>query len=96
MLFVSNRGRGSSKSDLLPGPEWGLVQLFDTGTRKLLDVIVGGNQPTALDLSDDGRLLVFSDFLDDRIRIYSVPPYEEFVRGGGGRARSYLRDLRKP
>jgi sugar lactone lactonase YvrE len=77
------------------GPEWGSVLLFDTETGKVLDAIVGGNQPTALGVSDDGRVLVFSDFLDDRLRVYRIPPYEQLVKGGGGRAKSHLKDLPK-
>jgi hypothetical protein len=71
------------------------VLLFDTSTGQLLDAIVGGNQPTALDLSDDDRVLVFSDFLDNRLRVYRVPPYDELIKGGGGRAKSHRADLKK-
>jgi DNA-binding beta-propeller fold protein YncE len=95
VLFVSCRGANNATSYYLPGPEWGSVLLFDTGTGELLDAIVGGNQPTALDVSDDGTRLVFSDFLDDRLRVYEIPPYEELAAGGGGRAASYRADLAK-
>jgi DNA-binding beta-propeller fold protein YncE len=95
VLFVSNRGARGNVHYTEKGPEWGSVHLIDTESTKLLDAIVGGNQPTALAVSDDGRVLVFSDFLDDRLRVYRVPPYEELVKGGGGRAKSYLKDLPK-
>jgi sugar lactone lactonase YvrE len=96
VLFVSHRGARGDVKYTEPGPEWGSVLLFDTESGKILDAIVGGNQPTALDVSDDGRVLVFSDFLDNRLRVYRVPPHEELVTGKGGRARSHLRDLPKP
>jgi DNA-binding beta-propeller fold protein YncE len=96
VLFVSCRGANNPKSYNLPGPEWGSVLLFDTTTGKLLDAIVGGNQCTALDLSGDGRTLVFSDFLDARMHVYEIPPYATLVAGGGGRAQSHLADIRKP
>jgi DNA-binding beta-propeller fold protein YncE len=95
ILFVSHRGARGDVKYTEPGPEWGSVLLFDTETGKILDAIVGGNQPTALAISDDGKTIVFSDFLDNRLRVYSVPPYEELKKGNGGRAKSHRRDLKK-
>jgi DNA-binding beta-propeller fold protein YncE len=95
ILFVSNRGRNGSQGYLVPGPEWGTVQLFDTETGKLLDAIVGGNQCTGLDVSSDGKVLAFSDFMDSRVRIYRLPTYEELSAGEGGRAKTYLASIRK-
>lgn len=96
VLFVSCRGANNPKSYNLKGPEWGTVLLFDTTTGKPLDAIIGGNQCTALDLSDDGTLLVFSDFLDARLRVYEVPPYEVLARGKGGRYKAHLAEIVKP
>lgn len=95
VLFVSCRGENNAESYYIPGPEWGTVLLFDSASGKPLDAIVGGNQCTALDVSDDGRLLVFSDFLDDRLRVYEVPPYEELAVGGGGRWEAHFTELKK-
>jgi len=95
VLFISCRGENSSVSYYIPGPEWGSVLLVDTSNGKVLDAIVGGNQCTALDVSDDGKLLVFSDFLDNRLRVYSVPSYETLKAGRGGRAISHLADIQK-
>jgi DNA-binding beta-propeller fold protein YncE len=95
VLYVSNRGARGDVDYTEKGPEWGSVLLFDTETGKVLDAIVGGNQPTALAISDDGRTLVFSDFLDNRLRVYRVPPVEQLVKGGGGRAKTHLQDLPK-
>ncbi|MBW6469577.1 MAG: YncE family protein [Coriobacteriia bacterium] len=95
LLFVSCRGANNPKSYYIPGPEWGSILVFDTTTGKGLDAVVAGNQPTALDVSDDGKLLVFSDFLDNRLRVYEIPPYEEFANGGGGRFEARLADIRK-
>ena len=96
VLFVSCRGPNNPESYLDPGPEWGAVLLLDTATGELLDAIVGGNQPTGLDLSADGSLLVFSDFIDNRLNLYDVPGSAELAAGGGGRASSYREDLIKP
>ena len=96
VLFVSCRGANNPKSYNLKGPEWGTVLLFDTATAKPLDAIIGGNQCTALDLSDDGKVLVFSDFLDARLRVYEVPPYEVLEKGNGGRYKAHLSEVVKP
>lgn len=95
VLFVSCRGENNAKSYYIPGPEWGTVLLFDASSGEPLDAIVGGNQCTALDVSDDGSLLVFSDFLDDRLRAYEVPSYEALASGAGGRWDEHFDDLRK-
>lgn len=95
VLFVSNRGANNPVSYYLPGPEWGSIMLLDAATAKPLDGVVGGNQCTALDVSDDGRLLVFSDFLDDRLRVYEVPTFDVLAKGEGGRYPTLARDVRK-
>lgn len=95
ILFVSCRGANNPRSYYIPGPEWGTVLLFDAKSATPLDAIVGGNQCTALDISGDGRTLVFSDFLDHRLRAYHVPAYETLVAGGGGRWEQHFADLRK-
>ena len=94
VLYVSNRGRNGSNY-YLPGPEWGSVIAIDTRTGRILDAIVGGNQPTGLDVSPDGHTLAYSDFLDDRMTLYAIPTYATLAAGHGGRARTYLADLPK-
>ncbi|MCP5033080.1 MAG: YncE family protein [Actinomycetia bacterium] len=95
VLFVSNRGRNNPTSYYLPGPEWGSVLLIDTESGEMLDAIIGGNQTTGLEVSDDGTLLAFSDLLDDRVVVYSVPPTEQLLAGGGGRYEDHLAELPK-
>jgi DNA-binding beta-propeller fold protein YncE len=96
ILYVSCRGRNAANDNYyIPGPEWGSVLLFDTENGKMLDAIVGGNQPTALDVSADGSLMAFSDFLDSRIELFSVPSYEVLKAGNGGRSAVYRPELWK-
>ena len=95
VLYVSNRGKDNPKTYYIPGPEWGSVLAIDTATGKILDAIVGGNQCTGLDVSPDGTLLAFSDFLDNKIRVYAIPDYETLAAGGGGRAEAHLADIVK-
>jgi YVTN family beta-propeller protein len=96
VLYVSNRGKDNPKTGYLTkGPEWGSVLAIDTATGKVLDAIVGGNQCTGLDISPDGSLLAFSDFLDRVIRVYRIPDYDTLLAGNGGRAASHLKDIVK-
>ncbi len=83
VLFVSNRGANNPESYLNIGPEWGTVLAFDTATGRLLDAIVAGNQTTGLDVSPDGHLLAVSDFLDNRIDVYEIPPTDELLASAG-------------
>ena len=46
-------------------------------------MIVGGNQPTGLDVSRDGKTLAFSDFWDHKIKVFSIPSTEYLLENGG-------------
>ena len=94
VLYVSNRGRNGA-CYCAPGPEWGSVLAIDAASGRVLDATVGGNQTTGLDVSSDGRLLAFSDFLDNRLSLFAIPPYRVLAAGGGGRATAHRAELRK-
>lgn len=94
VLYVSNRGRNGA-SYYNPGPEWGSVVVIDTATGRTLDAIVGGNQTTGLDVSPDGRLLAYSDFLDNRVCVFRIPPYAVLAAGDGGRTQEHKTELQK-
>jgi DNA-binding beta-propeller fold protein YncE len=95
VLYVSNRGRNNPETYYKPGPEWGTVVVIDTATGAYLDAIVGGNQTTGLDVSPDGTMLAFSDFLDNRVSVYRIPPFEELIAGNGGRWEAHLAEIAK-
>lgn len=95
ILFISCRGENNPKSYYIPGFEWGTILLVDAADATPLDAIVGGNQCTALDVSDDGKTLLFSDFLDDRLQVYEIPDYATLKAGGGGRWDEHFADLKK-
>jgi len=96
ILFVSSRGINASATNYyVPGPEWGSILLFDAETGEILDAIVAGNQPTALDISPDGQLLVFSDFLDARLEVFAIPSFDILKEGEGGWSDIYQKELRK-
>jgi YVTN family beta-propeller protein len=94
VLYVSNRGK-NGPCYCAPGPEWGSVLAIDAASGRVLDAMVGGNQTTGLEVSPDGRMLAFSDFLDNHVHLYTVPPYRTLAAGGGGRAAAHLKDLPK-
>ena len=95
VLFISNRGENNPISYYIKGYEWGTILLMSTKDGKPLDAIVGGNQCTALAVSADGHTLVFSDFLDNRLRVYAVPGFGALAAGNGGRFAAHFRDLKK-
>lgn len=95
VLYVSNRGKDNPENNKKAGPEWGSILVIDTASGKILDAIVGGNQCTGLDVSANGTLLAFSNFLDDSIRVYSIPDYETLTAGNGGRAGVRLEEIVK-
>jgi len=73
-LYVSCRGHNNPKSFLLKGPDFGKIMVIDLATRKVIEEIEGGNQPTGLDVSPDGRYVVSTDFLDHALRVYERLP----------------------
>jgi DNA-binding beta-propeller fold protein YncE len=95
VLYVSNRGKDNPDNNKEAGPEWGSVLAIDTTSGKVLDAIVGGNQCTGLDVSADGTLLAFSNFLDNSIRVYTIPAYAILIAGNGGRAAAHLEEIVK-
>jgi DNA-binding beta-propeller fold protein YncE len=95
VLYVSNRGANNPESYYLPGPEWGSVLAIDTATGSVLDAIVGGDQTTGLDVSPDGRMLAYSDFLDNHVSVFAIPAYEALAEGDGGRWKAHLEEIEK-
>ena len=72
LLFVSSRGPNNPVDYTLRSPEDGKILVFNTVTKELLTIIKGGNQPTGLDVSNDGNILAFSNFLDNTIELYDI------------------------
>jgi YVTN family beta-propeller protein len=73
-LFVSCRGENNPKDYTKKGPEFGKVYCIDTRTNTVVDWTWGGNQPTGLCVSPDGKAVVFTDFLDLRAEVYGFDP----------------------
>lgn len=81
LLYVSCRGPNNpQKGYLHKGLEMGKIYVIDTAALTVQEFWEGGNQPTGLDISPDGQTLVFSDFLDKRLRIYKkITPTETLL-----------------
>lgn len=71
-LITSSRGPNNPESYLLNSPRPGEITIIDLVTEEIVSKFYGGNQPTGLDISNDGRLLVFSNFRDNNIEIYNI------------------------
>ncbi len=71
-LIVSSRGPNNPESYLLNSPRSGEISIIDLSMNKIICKFYGGNQPTGLDISNDGKLLVFSNFRDDTIELYNI------------------------
>ena len=71
-LFVSCRGPNSTKAYTDRSPVNGKIYLIDCAMFEEISDFEGGNQPTGLDVSPDGRLLCFSNFQDANMELYEI------------------------
>ncbi len=71
-LFVSCRGPNNPSDYTKRSPVDGKIYVIDASTMKTETTITGGNQPTGLALSPDGKLLCFSNFQDATIEVWSI------------------------
>ncbi len=79
VLVVSNRGINHPSGDYsIAGPEWGSVLFFDLMDGNLIYGLVGGNQTTGLDISKDGKFVVFTNFLDGSLTFCLLPDFDNF------------------
>jgi hypothetical protein len=72
-IFESSRGHNNPAGYTLPGPDFGAVFMLRTEDLSLVERVWGRNQPTGLDISPCGRLMVFTDFLDANLQLYLLP-----------------------
>jgi DNA-binding beta-propeller fold protein YncE len=73
-IFASSRGRNNPEDYTKPGPDFGAVYMLNAEDLSLVERVWGRNQPTGLDISPDGTLLVFTDFLDANLEVYRLSP----------------------
>lgn len=71
-LFVSNRGPNNPNGYLKRSLKNGEISIINCKTKKIIGRIEGGTQPTGLDVSNNGKLLAFSNFQDNTVEIYRI------------------------
>ena len=71
-LFVSCRGPNNPEDYTKRSLVNGKIYIIDTSDMSVVKTIDGGNQPTGLDVSNDGKFLCFSNFQDENIELYSI------------------------
>ncbi|MDR3019781.1 MAG: beta-propeller fold lactonase family protein [Treponema sp.] len=71
-IFAASRGRNNPVDYVMPGPDFGAVYMLNAEDLSLVERVWGRNQPTGLAISPDGKLLVFTDFLDENLEVYSL------------------------
>jgi YVTN family beta-propeller protein len=73
-VFVCSRGPNNPENWTTKGPAFGKLFRLDPFTLAVVDWAWGGNQPTGLAVSSDGRFVCFTDFLDARLEVYAIAP----------------------
>jgi 6-phosphogluconolactonase (cycloisomerase 2 family) len=78
-LYVSCRGPNNPRGYTLRSPRSGYLYEIDTSEKemKILKAWQGGNQPTGLALSADGKYLAATDFMDARLTVYKLDSIKE-------------------
>ena len=71
-VFASSRGKNNPVDYTVPGPDLGAVYMLNAQDLTLIEKVWGRNQPTGLAVSPDGKLLVFTDFLDANLELYAI------------------------
>ena len=71
-IYACTRGPNGAAGYELPGPLAGELVAVDAVSLEVAYRQWGGNQPTGLAVSPDGRRLVFTDFLDKRVEVYDL------------------------
>jgi len=71
-IYACTRGPNGTAGYELPGPLAGELVAIDAANLEVAYRQWGGNQPTGLAVSPDGRRLVFTDFLDRRVEAYDL------------------------
>jgi YVTN family beta-propeller protein len=71
-IFACTRGTNGAEGYEKEGPDAGEIIAVDAESLEVEARQWGGDQPTGLAVSPDGRRLVFSDFLDARLEAYDI------------------------
>ena len=71
-IYVTTRGPDNPKSYLLPSPQNGRVQIFDSyNDYRCVESFEVGNQPIGIALTSDHQILAICNFIDDTVEIFT-------------------------
>lgn len=71
-LFVSSRTTSDKDINKINPKIMGKIDIIDTKKGRVVFTLVGGAQPTALELSRDGRVLVSAGFINDTLYFFDL------------------------
>lgn len=71
-LFVSHRTTTNADDSRVDPKIKGKIDIIDTQKGKVVFSLVGGSQPTALDISHDGENLYSAGLIDDTLYFYNI------------------------
>jgi len=71
-LFVSNRTTTNKDDSTIDPKIMGKIDIIDTEKDTVVFSLVGGAQPTALDISKDGKTLISSGLINDTLYFFDV------------------------
>jgi YVTN family beta-propeller protein len=83
-LYVSSRGPNNPDEYTKRSPVNGRITLIDVTDGKTVQTVDGGNQPTGLAVSTNGKLLCFSNFQDADIELYRIECVSQEAAEPGG------------
>lgn len=71
-LYVSQRTTTNSNDSIVDPKIMGKIDIIDTKKDQLVYSLVGGAQPTALEVSNDGKVLMSAGLINDRLYFYDL------------------------
>lgn len=71
-LFVSHRTTSNPDINKVDPKIMGKIDIIDTKKDRIVFSLVGGAQPTALEVSHDGQVLISAGFINDRLYFFDL------------------------
>ncbi|MBC7537926.1 MAG: hypothetical protein H7281_03845 [Bacteriovorax sp.] len=81
-LYVSNRTTTNADDSKADSKIMGKIDIIDTEKDRLVFSLVGGAQPTALEVSRDGKMLMSAGLINDRLYFYDLKKIIELYEKG--------------